>query len=182
MRQSRYEISFVFSSSFTLAQLSSIFYRQLFMPKNSIGTSIGPLMLQVEGGSQLICLGRIPAAGYRQDRQSFQARAFLHYLNSKLSSYGCEQIRHSSNSVYGEFRWGDYKVDGATSTALYEVHGCWVHASYCCFKNKLREIHPLHGIRFSQVRYLDQVRLERLDLATCKMSPCPCMVAGCGAN
>lgn len=37
LRQSRFEITFVFSSSFTLAQLSSIFYRQLFMPENSIG-------------------------------------------------------------------------------------------------------------------------------------------------
>lgn len=37
LKQSKYEISFIFSSAFTLAQLSSIFYRQLYMPANSIG-------------------------------------------------------------------------------------------------------------------------------------------------
>lgn len=37
LRASKYEISMIWSSSFTLAGLSAIFYRHLFMGQNSIG-------------------------------------------------------------------------------------------------------------------------------------------------
>lgn len=101
--ESGYQISFIRSSTFTLAGLSAVFYRQLYMKPNSIGL--------------------INAAGYKADKQSLAGEAYFAYLNSKLAAFGCETIRYNRNSVAGEFRWHSYKVDGSTSSALYEYHG-----------------------------------------------------------
>lgn len=72
---------------------------------------------------QITFIGRVPASGYRQDKQSFIANCYLAFLNSKLAAYGLETIRYSQNSVFGEFRSGSDKVDGYTSKSLYEIHG-----------------------------------------------------------
>lgn len=104
--ESGFQISFIRSSTFTLAGLSAVFYRQLFMKKDS--------------------LGLINAAGYKADKQSMAGEAFFAFLNSKLAANGAETIRYNRNSVAGEFRWNSYKVDGATSNALYEYHGITV--------------------------------------------------------
>ena len=101
---SNYQISFIASSSFTLAGLSSIFYRQCFMPKNVIGL-ISPF-------------------GYQQDKQSMIAEAWFTYENNKrAASLGKEQIRFNKNSIFGEFKVGTYKVDGHTSDYLVEFNG-----------------------------------------------------------
>lgn len=138
---SDFKISFINSSTFTLAGLAATFYRGLFMAKDSIG--------------------QIPVSGYLNDRQSLMAREYLAFLNSKLASYGSETIRYCDNNVAGESRWNKYHVDGATSYCLLEILGCFFHANPCCFGENSRKIHPLYKISVAQVQYLDKARQAR---------------------
>lgn len=65
----------------------------------------------------------MPGGGYREDKQSVIAKAYFAFLNCKRSSYGIDPIRYSENSIFGEFKWSNYKVDGYTPDCLYEIHG-----------------------------------------------------------
>jgi hypothetical protein len=90
LKDTQFEISFNFTSSFTLAGLSAIYYRHLFMAPNSIGL--------------------IPASGYRLDQQSVPGEIFFRFLNKQRCLYGAEPIIYNRNSVYGELRVNNYKV------------------------------------------------------------------------
>lgn len=90
LEDTNYQISFIHTSAFTLAGLSAVYFRHLYMTVDSIGL--------------------IPASGYKFDQQSIPGEIFFRYLNSKRKQFGGEMIRYSRNSVHGELRVNNYKV------------------------------------------------------------------------
>jgi hypothetical protein len=140
----KFHISFIHSTSFTIAGLSSVYYRHLFMKENSIGL--------------------YPLHGYANltNVQSLAAEIFFRHCNGKRRAEGLEEIRYSKSSIYGEFKLATLRVDGVTSTEMWEYDSCFHHASPCCFKGRMTQIHPIYKVTYRQVHYLDRMRKLRL--------------------
>ena len=100
--QSSYHVSFLAGGAITLASLSALLFRAVFMRAP---------------------IGLYPALGYRYDKQSLIANAFFAWANTKRAANGMEQIRYSKSSITSEYKWANLRVDGATSTALFEFYG-----------------------------------------------------------
>lgn len=90
LKDTDYNISFINTSSFTLAGLSAIYFRHLFLTEDTIGL--------------------VPASGYKFDQQSIPGEIFFRYMNHKRKEHGQELIRYNRNSVHGELRVLNYKA------------------------------------------------------------------------
>lgn len=140
LRESGYKLSFIASSSCTIASLSTLYYRSCFMPADSIGV--------------------LPLSGLQsRNKTSALADAYFQHLNRSRKSLGLEDIRYSQ-SLGGEYCWKRMSVDGITSKRCYEVAGCMYHSCVCTFP-KSSSRHPLYQIPNGQVRKLDGIRAFR---------------------
>lgn len=103
LKQSNYAISFICSTTFTLAGFSALFFRALFLKPQSIG--------------------RWPPYGYTANKSSLISNAYFRYINEKRAMFGLELIRHA-RSKSGEHYWTRRRsVDGMTSRNIYEFEG-----------------------------------------------------------
>ena len=82
-----FQISFIYSSAFTVASLSSVYYRHL-------------------------SIGLFPVHGYANltNVQSLSADLYFRFLNHKRRQQDQEPIRYSKSSIYGEYKLGSLKV------------------------------------------------------------------------
>ena len=170
LEQSAFHVSFLAGSGITLASLSALLFRAVFMQAR---------------------IGLYPAHGYSSDKQSLIANGFFAFANTQRAASGLELIRYSKSSISSEYKWGNLRVDGATTGALFEFYGyvlshCalsitfWVQLGLSCFYHycdsclagrNMGARHPLYQrLTWGQLRLLDIQREERLT-CTCQAGP-----------
>lgn len=138
LRLSKGRISFLNSSTMTIAGLSSLMFRGVYMPGK--------------------CLGRTPELGYSRSQTSETAVIFFSYLNTIRSSLGKPPLNFSEN-LTKEFKISKYYVDCICDEFIGEVTGCSWHGCPSCYAgSKAFAIHPVLKVSYRQLHMKTMLR------------------------